>query len=334
MVSLVPEINTLEDDLPHAKPADGGDNWTESFIFWIYLADGRHFYVHFHRYPPVSTVWRCLATVCNDDGTVLGYQHYGQELSLQGPGFQQCHAICDKPYESWQLHVDTVMQQTTRDALRKEQISAFDHSCLTHFKLDLQVTSNTPTYEPMSYSGARGSNANWTHFTPCRAKGTIAVGTESRQVDCLAYRDHSVGPRDFSRMNDDGYGLVGVFPGGKSFMAMGSYDKDGSAGFSIGGITQNGRLSYADKIKTPAFRVPEPNTELGRLVIETEQGTANVNIRFLDPGMVFELSPPCLHSLGLRGGLQDVGLLSHEHRIEVEWDGEIGVGSYQGSARE
>ena len=80
-------------------------------------------------------------------------------------------------------------------------------------------------------------------------------------------------------------------------------------------------------------RVPEPNTELGRLVIETEQGAANVNIRFLDSGMVFELSPPCLHSLGLRGGLQDVGLLSHEHRIEVEWDGEIGVGSYQGSAR-
>lgn len=68
----------------------------------------------------------------------------------------------------------------------------------------------------MSYSGAKGSNANWTHFTPCRAKGTIAVGTESRQVDCLAYRDHSVGPRDFSRMNDEGYGLVGVFPSGKS----------------------------------------------------------------------------------------------------------------------
>ena len=333
-MNLVPEINTLEDDMPHAKPADGEDNWTESFIFWVYLDDGRHFYVHFHRYPPVSTVWRSLATICNPDGTVLGYQNYGQELSLKGPGFQQCHAICDKPYESWQVHVDTVAQQTTHDALRTAQMSAFDHALLTHIKVDLQVTSDTPTYEPMSYAKAKGSNAHWTHFTPCHAKGTVTVGNETTQVDCPAYRDHSIGPRDFSKMNDDGYGLVGVFPSGKSFMAMGTYDKDGKAGFSIGGITQNGQITYANKVITPLFRVPEPGMEMGELVFETAQGTAKMQIRCQDSGMVFELSPPCLHSLGLRGGLKEVGLLSHEHRIEVEWDGEIGVGSYQGSARE
>ena len=332
-MNLVPEINTLEDDMPHAKPADGGDLWTESFIFWIYLDDGRHFYVHYHRYPPVSTIWRSLLTLCNPDGTVLAYQSYGQELSLKGPGFQQSHAICDKPYESWQLHIDTVVQQTTRDELRKAQIAGFDHDALSHLKIDLQVTSDTPTYEPMSYAKAKGSNAHWTHFTPCRAKGAVTVGNETTEVDCLAYRDHSIGPRDFSKMNDDGYGLVGVFPSGKSFMAMGTYNKDGSAGFSIGGVTKDGQLTYADKVSTPVFRVPEPDMDMGDLVFDTVRGTETIRMRCQGSGMVFELAPPCLHSLGLRGGIEDVGLISHEHRIEVDWDGEIGVGSYQGSAR-
>ena len=332
-MNLVPELNTLEDDMPHSKPADGGDLWTESFIFWIYLDDGRHFYVHYHRYPPVSTIWRSLLTLCHPDGTVFGYQSYGQELSLKGPGFQQSHAICDKPYESWQLHIDTVVQQTTRDELRKAQMTGFDHARLSHLKIDLQVTSDSPTYEPMSYTKAKGSNAHWTHFTPCRAKGTVTLGNDTTQVDCLAYRDHSIGPRDFSKMNDDGYGLVGVFPSGKSFMAMGTYNKDRSAGFSIGGVTRNGQLTYADKVTTPVFRVPEPGMNMGDLVFETARGRETMQIRCQGSGMVFELAPPCLHSLGLRGGIQDVGLISHEHRIEVEWDGEIGVGSYQGSAR-
>ena len=332
-MNLKPEINTLEDDMPHAKPEGESDLWTESYIFWVYLEDGRHFYVHFHRYPPVSTIWRCLATINNPDGTVLGYQSYGQELSLKGPGFQQCHAICDEPYESWQVHVDTVAQQTTRDELRKNQMTGFDHALLTHIKVDLQVTSDTPTYEPMSFTKASGANANWTHFTPCRATGNVTVGDQTTQVDCLAYRDHSIGPRDFSKMNDDGYGLVGVFPSGKSFMAMGTYNKDGTAGFSIGGVTENGRVTYAEKVITPVFRIPEPGMDMGELEFETADGRKKMKLRCQSSGNVFELAPPCLHSLGLRGGVKDVGLISHEHRIEIEWDGEIGVGSYQGSAR-
>lgn len=332
-MNLVPQGNTIEDDMAHAKPADGEDTWTESFIFWIYLDDGRHFYVHFHRYPPVSEVWRSIVTLLNEDGTVLGYQNFGRELSLRGPGFQQVHAICDKPYECWQVHVDTVLQKTTCDLLRTQQMSAFDHTQLVPLKLDLQVTSDTPTYEPMSYTGATGSNAKWTHFTPCRATGTITLGGETKQVNCLAYRDHSVGARDFSKMNDEGYGLVGVFPSGKSFMAMGSYDKDSSVGFSIGGLTQNGQLSYADKIVHPKFRLPVANTDLGEFVMETEQGVAIMQIQFKGAGAPIEMTRPNLHSLGLPAGVIDTPLFYHEWRTEIEWDGEIGVGSYQGSAR-
>ncbi len=332
-MNLVPKLNTLADDMAHAKPTDGEENWTESFLFWVYLDNTRHLYIHFHRYPPVSEVWRCIATILYEDGTVLGYQNFGRELSLSGPGFQQCHAICDKPYEAWQVHVDTVAQRTTCDTLRQEPLKSFDHTNLVPLKIDLEVTSDTPTYEPMSYTGARGSNAHWTHFTPCKAMGSVTVGTEKKSIEALAFRDHSVGPRDFGRMNTEGYGLVGVFPSGKSFMAMGSFDKDGSAGFSIGGVTKNGKLSYADKIVTPHFKLPAAGSELGELIIETAQGSSVVQMGFAGAGIAAEMTPPCFHSLGLSAGLNETALYYHEWRLEMEWEGERGVGSYQGSAR-
>ncbi len=76
-MNLVPAINTLDDDMPRAKPAVGEDNWTESFIFWVYLDDGRHFYVHLH-------LRRILQRVRQHTGFQYGIrgrlEEYGLEL--------------------------------------------------------------------------------------------------------------------------------------------------------------------------------------------------------------------------------------------------------------
>ena len=327
----IPEGFLPIDDMPHERPSDAPEGWSESYAVWAYMEDS-YLYMHFQRHADDSGLWRAYAVVLGEDGSVLSTHNFGRQYTDFGPGYQQVHCVVEKPFEVFHVKIDAVAQISDRDTLRKQTIQSLDDR-ITPLKVDFRFNSIAPTFQPMPQSdSAAHSNSKWTHYTPCKIDGYITIGSERKYVECLGWRDHSAGARSFSSMVD-GYMFTGIFPSGKTYMAIGVGTEmpDGEImRRSFGGVTIDGKTSYATKITTTkkAASLPEPNADWGSLIFETDHGTTEIKQRTLGQGIPLGLYPPNLESIGLRDGV-DSPLFYHEWRMEIECDGEIGIGGWE-----
>ena len=287
-MSFVPEGFEPANDMNHARP-DDTPNWTESYAFWAYWQD-HYVYMHFQRHPDDSSMWRGYITVNGEDGSVVASHGFGREHSVFGPGYQQCHAMCESPFESYRIKVDTIGQKSDWKSLRAGPLPSLDDN-IVPLKLDLELLSVSATYAPMRGQAAAHSNASWTHFTPCRALGYITIGNDRMFIDGAGYRDHAAGVRSFDAMRS-GYMLTGVFPSG------------------------------------PTISLPKPHSDLGAIRFESDHGESTIRLRTTNQGVVFALLPPNFESIGLPQGLE-TRLFYHEWRLEMEWDGEQGTGGWE-----
>ena len=328
-MSFIPEGFEPADDMNHVRPADT-PNWTESYAFWAYW-ETRYLYMHFQRHPDDSGMWRGYATILGEDGSVIASHGFGREYSVFGPGYQQCHAICERPFESYSVKVDSIGQLSDWESLRTRPLQSLDDK-ITPLQLDLQFASISETYSPMKDDSGTHSNAKWTHFTPCNVMGYVTIGSERRFIDCLGWRDHSAGVRSFDSMRT-GYMLTGVFPSGRSFMTIGvgTQREDGDTSFlGVGGVTIDGKLAYGSRIEVPpdTCSVPVPHSNLGTVYFESGHGESRIDLSTCNQGIPFALLPPNFESIGLPQGLQS-RLFYHEWRLEAEWDGEKGIGGWE-----
>ncbi len=328
-MSYVPDGFEPADDMNHARP-DDTPNWTESYAFWAYWED-HYLYMHFQRHPDDSSLWRGYITVNREDGSVIASHGFGREHSVFGPGYQQCHAMCERPFECYRVKVDTVGQKSDWQSLRAAPLQSLDDN-IVPLHLELELVSVSTTYAPMRGQTATHSNASWTHFTPCRALGYITIGNTRTFIDGAGYRDHSAGVRAFDAMRS-GYMLTGVFPSGRSFMAIGvgTRQDDGETTFmGVGGVTIDGSVAYGSRIDVPEQTVslPIPHSDLGAIRFESDHGESTIRLRTTNQGVPFALLPPNFESIGLPDGLNS-RLFYHEWRLDMEWDGEQGTGGWE-----
>ncbi len=328
-MSFIPEGFEPADDMCHVRPADT-PNWTESYAFWAYWED-HYLYRHFQRHPDESGLWRGYATLLGEDRSVIASHSFGREWSERGPGYQQIHATRGEPFETFKVEIDTLGQRSDWQSLREKPLSSLDDN-IDLFKADLDFESISETYAHMRGEIAKHSNASWTHFTPCKVKGSVTIGDDIHTIDSIGWRDHSAGVRAFESMAT-GYMLTGVFPSGRSFMAIGvgTLKEDGSTQFAgMGGVTIDGKLCYATEIEPPekTCTVPEPYSELGTLRFITEHGESTIRLSTKNQEIPFALLPPNFESIGLPDGLES-RLFYHEWRLVAEWDGEVGIGGWE-----
>jgi len=330
MTSFAPEGFAPETDMNHARPADT-PFWTESYAFWAYWKD-RYFYMHFQRHPHDSSMWRTFVAVNGEDHEVIASICFGREISPLGPGNQQIHAICERPFESYRVEADTIGRVSDWDTLRTSVLPGLDDK-IVPIKMDLVMTSVSETYSPLRGSSEGGNAAaKWTHYTPCKVHGYITIGDERQYIDTLGFRDHSAGPRTFQKLSS-GFMHTGIFPSGRSYMAIGvgSIMDDGTTEFrSTGGVTIDGKLAYATEIEVDpgTISIPEPGADIGKIRFVTEEfGESVITMRATGQGVPFTNLPPCYQAIGLQCNPQD--LIYHDWRVDIEWDGEKGIGGWE-----
>ena len=332
MNDFTPEGFEPADDMVHSRPEDT-ENWSESYAFWAYWEE-QYLYMHFQRHPEDVEVWRAYAAIMGEDGSILASHGFGRELSPFGPGFQQIRATCERPYETYRVEVDSIAQVSDRATLHKQGLSGLDEH-VTPLQLDLQFTSVSATYAPIRGNAAGTSSIGaWTQYTPCKVQGYVTIGGERKYIDVLGYRDHSCGPRKYDKMGS-GYMLTGIMPSGRSFMSIGvtSIGDDGETSFSgLGAVTIDGQVSYATRIEQPEKIVtfPEANTDVGVIVFETEHGESSMKVRTTSAGIPFTHQHPNYEAIGI---LPNAASFYHDWRVEIEWDGEKGIGSWESSLR-
>lgn len=333
MTSFAPEGFEPVADMNHQRP-DDTPGWTESYAFWAYW-EGRYFYIHFGRHPDDSSMWRGYVALNGEDGSVLASHAFGREYSPFGPGFQQIHAICERPWESYRVEVDTVAQVNDRTTLSSQVLPSLGND-IVPLKMELQFASISATYDPMrDLRGQAQSNGKWTHYTPCRVHGYVTIEGERQYIDTLGFRDHSAGVRSIDKMGS-GFMQTGMFESGRSYMAIGvrSMNDDGEeVFFTMGGITVDGQVHYAKSIEFDPRLIsfPEPGVELGDIRFETDLGTSVISLATTGQGVPLTNQPPCYENIGQARDPGD--LVYWDWRVETEWDGEKGIGGWESCIR-
>jgi len=237
------------DECLHLEECDPTKNWMENMCFFAFDEKRRAgFLVHMKNRPNQGNVEFRLAA-CNDGKTVT----YGSVQPLNG-GFKypDFHLDCIEPDRKWKITskgkgwpIESVGGVIGMPNEKEGPVA---------FELDLEWRA---TIDSLDWAVVRGNDAaaapGGRHYDQgARVIGKIRVGDTEVQVDSLAYRDHSWGPRAFKEMKRV-YFFGFVSEDMKTYYDGSQIDlpgDQGSSGFSF--LLEEGKLGV---VEPPIFTV-------------------------------------------------------------------------------
>jgi hypothetical protein len=195
--------------------------------------------------------------------------------------------------------------------------------------LHLAVHGHTPIWGVGSAGAvahAAGSlhDQDWacTHVEQaCRVSGrlTVAGGTPV-DIDGIGFRDHSVGPRDFTHLVEE-FWTCCAFPSGRVFIGLHVVQDDRPEPFTHGFVFEDGRLHDMDGLAGPALTSPLGDPAEFDVQFSSAAGTGEVTGHMTN-SMAFAFDYPFRMPLGAR----PAGATPVEGPATYEWDGEQGHG--------
>lgn len=271
------------DDFPWKGPFPETPNWSENFL----LAGedpkvGVGFWLHLGRWRKDLTMFRETTNVRLPDGTVVGNRAIGNARSApEGPGGPHYAIRVIEPGRkltySYAGGVRRVPAQSMRDGLVLE-------GPRTPMTYELTFESDAGIWDMHKVGGLQD-------FLPAghieqigRVTGWLQVGKDRFDIDTIANRDHSLGPRDNKDLLNHQW-HQGYFENGIRFLLFDAMKRsDGKVVFSEA-VVYEGDTLYEGKLEMgwrcdDATRDEEPISfsityEKGRLDIETVAYTSN-----------------------------------------------------------
>ena len=301
--------------------------WSESYAFWSWDdANDLTIYAHFQRHPEKPTLWRAYACVARTDG-VYAFHSYGVAPSPDHAGFAGCAITVERPHKVWRLRVAGAARRQTHEELRRAAIT--DGPAIPLF-IDAELRLATPVWS-LPHGSKDATAVMPTHYEQTGTiEGTLTLGGERFAMRCPGANDHSRGVRDTSTLKDGGFFFNGVFPGGRSLTAikMGAGADAGQLGYVCRG---DGKIRQATHVVAPEAAWPEPN-DRGKFTLEAEGRPETVNFEVTRRRVLLTMVPPNYEHVGLAEG-ERTKLYYCDWTCRLEWDGEVGWGSWEAARR-
>jgi hypothetical protein len=184
------------EEYPIAKIPDT-PTWSENFAFAGFDPKaGIEFFCHIGRWRRDVTLWREVVTVALPDGTVLVHRAIGNALATPtGPGGSNFSVQVVDPHKA------TFRLRFLGGVRRVSETELFEGPLLDgpHFRLsfDLAYDAAAPLWD-ISKVGDKSEFMGSGHVEQFgRLTGTIELEKERYEINTLANRDHSRGPRVF-----------------------------------------------------------------------------------------------------------------------------------------
>ncbi len=266
-------------------------NWSENFL----LAgqdpkSGVGFWLHCGRWRHDLTMWRETVVMRLPDGTVAAQRAIGNaRADKAGPGGPHYAIRVVEPGRkltySYNGGIRRVPAQSMRDALVPD-------GPRTPMTYELTFESDADVWDLHKVGGLQD-------FLPAghieqigRVTGTVRVGNDVYQIDTVANRDHSLGPRDNADLLNHQW-HQGYFENGISFLLFDAMTRsDGKVVFSEAVVYEGDKL-YEAKLEMgwrcdDAARDREPisfklHYEKGTLEIETVEYQTNSYLSLTSP---------------------------------------------------
>ncbi|MCG2621296.1 hypothetical protein LVY72_05135 [Arthrobacter sp. I2-34] len=313
------------DELPLAQPPEE-DLWAENFCYqaWDREQD-LGVWVHIARMPYDKSIWRETVIVFLPDNRYFLSRAFARGAHEAGPGSAGIKLSCIEPFRRFRLQFDGVGRYVTQADVED---GALRDGLAQPFQLDLQFDAAAPLWD-MSAHLKNQHFATMHHEQTCLATGTIHARGETFIMEKAgAMRDHSRGPRDFSKLNSHIW-FNAVFPSGKSFNVLANYER--KTGNSIArGFVSDG-TTFHDFAMEPSFlKDPDKPFEIENLKLSNAESTFEIGIEVLRV-LPMAMRIPNDLVLGKEAAGDGRGNRLYEGRARYTWDGEEAYGHIERS---
>lgn len=313
------------DELPLPNPPDEA-LWAENFCFqaWDREQD-LGLWVHVARMPYDHDIWRETVVVFLPGDRYFLSRAFARGAHEAGPGSAGTKITCVEPFRRFRLQFDGVGRYVRQADVND---GALRDGLAQPFQMDLEFEAAAPLWD-MSAHLKDQHFATMHHEQSCLVSGTFKTLDETftmRQGSGM--RDHSRGPRDFTRLTSHVW-MSAVFPSGKCFTVLANYER--STGNSLArGFVSDGRTFFDFAMQPSFLQHPDKPFEVENLKLSNEEQSFEIGVEIL---RVFPMAirRPNDLVLGKEAAGDGLGNRLYEGRARYTWDGEVAYGHIERS---
>lgn len=305
------DIDLIRTAIPDDKP-----DWTEN-IAWS-MCDpvaGVGIFGHLGRMQPDRRIWEGLSIVYLPGGVSLVNRSLG--ASLAEARNREYHYLPLVPGKLWRYSFYGVAQRVNAADLRRRPVADEHFETLSY---DLLFEAVQPVFN-MHNSDAQSERMHLEHGGSMR--GVVVAGGQRFEIDCMAYRDHSVSRRTFTTLDSETWAHC-VFPSGRVFSML--EVRRGDRLLREGQVYIDGLMHHAAPIVMPELEDTAANPRRGLLELESASSRHAIQWETLEANYTpFQLLRP----VGMRPGIDHS---DRTHVVVLEcptryvWEGEVGYG--------
>jgi hypothetical protein len=316
------------DDLLH-EPPDGVQNWSENLQ--LIVNDGQTgVYAHLGRQTDDPGIWEGILVVYLAGERLLVSRTWlrAPDLTAATSGPLSFRPVV--PLREWELDFDGMVRPISRAEGASAPVA---EGPVVPMTLTLAVHGHSPMWgvgsEAATTAGSSSAGSlhdqDWarTHVQQaCRVSGRLRVpglGID-QAVDNVGFRDHSVGPRDFTHLVSE-FWTCCAFPSGRAFVGLHVVQDDRPEPFTHGFVFDGDKLHDMDALTGPVLTSPLGDPAEFDVRFSSAAGTGDVRGRMTN-SMAFAFDYPFRMPLGAR----PAGATPVEGPATYEWDGEQGHG--------
>ena len=313
------------------RPRHDVPNWSENAFFFVWdPAESVGVFIHTGRCPDDIELWWAQTYAYLPGGEVLADRSWGRPTDDRGPRTGNLAVRCEEPLRRWTLSFDGAGERTSTEEMSRRVVGA---GPAVPLRFDIECRALGPVWDMLAAIGVAdapfGSRHHEQTFT---ATGTMTAGGRTWELDGVACRDRSVGPRDVTPIGGDAFFHL-VFPmSGRSVQGLIVWNREGEVQMRSLSIHEAGRLEIlSDGSITGAADPAGAPHELELRMCRVDGEELVLSGRQLHGATMSILDP----NTNVNGTPEDGDpLVFSEAAVSFTWpDGEIGYGHLERGCR-
>lgn len=225
--------------------------WSETMFFTVWNPrDGVGVWVHVGAHWEDPGIWhgQVFAYLPGGDEFVADLS-WGRPTDDRGPNTGAFRAVCEEPLKRWTLRYDGVGERSTLSEGSRGLLGT--GPAFTPFSFEVELDAAMPIWDLFQATDLQGRDWGGLHHQQTlRSRGALRVGGVGEwNLEGCSFRDHSVGPRDFSKLGGDHF--LGVyFPdSGRSITSLIMWERHGRIDLRTASIHHDGEMELIGDVQ-------------------------------------------------------------------------------------
>ncbi|WP_156749529.1 hypothetical protein [Mycobacterium sp. E1747] len=223
------------------------------FFIAVNPQSGDSVFVHVGRQPGDLEMWWAQTIAVLADGRIVADRSFGRAPDDRGPATGNLRITCVEPLRKWHMTFDGAGELTNATEMATRVVGA---GLAVRMSFHVEFSAAAPVCD---FARILGSGAfDWANAHQEQnlwSKGQLRIGDETFDVTGVGFRDHSTGPRDFSKMGGDHFAFGGFPASRRTFHSLVAWSRETEdVAIRMFGLYENGIYEIIPHVEMTGLR--------------------------------------------------------------------------------